>query len=129
MRGARVRARSIAIVLVVSAAVACSGSDATPGTGDGSSGDGGGGLPSTASLSIADLTFEPSTLPIAPGSTEITITNADTTNHTFTLDDGGIDQPVDGGQSVTVTVGGESGQTIGYHCEIHASMTGTLQVA
>jgi plastocyanin len=118
---------ALAIVVIVLSAAACSGDDSEPS--GGSDPGGGAGLPHTAALSIADLAFEPSTLPIAAGSTEITITNADTTNHTFTLDDGAVDQPVDAGQTEKVTIEGESGQTIGYHCEIHSTMTGTLQVA
>jgi plastocyanin len=127
MRGTRLRALgAAAFVVIVLTAPACGGGDSEPSGGD----DTGGGLvPDTAVLSIADLTFEPSTLPIAAGSTDITISNADTTNHTFTLDDGSVDQPVDAGQTVTVTVEGDSGTSITYHCEIHSTMTGTLQVA
>ncbi len=107
-------------------ASACGGGDDPPADG----GDTDGGLvPDTATLSIADLAFEPSTLPIAAGSTDITITNADTTNHTFTLDDGSVDQAVDAGETVTVTVEGDSGNSLPFHCEIHSTMTGTLQVA
>jgi plastocyanin len=129
MRATRVRNAGVAlaVVVIVLSAPACGGDDSEP---PGASDPGGGaGLPHTAALSIADLAFEPSTLPIAAGSTEITITNADTTNHTFTLDDGAVDQPVDAGQTEKVTVEAESGQTVGYHCEIHSTMTGTLQVA
>ncbi|HEY6568000.1 MAG TPA: cupredoxin domain-containing protein [Actinomycetota bacterium] len=116
----------VAIVVVVGTATACSGGDDTSADG----GDtGGAAVPETATLSIADLAFEPSTLPIAAGSTDITITNADTTNHTFTLDDGSVDQAVDAGETVTVTVEGDSGTSMPFHCEIHSAMTGTLQVA
>ena len=127
MRGTWLRAVGVVVVaMVVVGASACGGGDDAPADG----GDTGGGLtPDTAALSIADLTYEPSTLPIAAGSTDITITNADTTDHTFTLDDGSVDQAVDVGETVTVTVEGESGDSLPFHCEIHSSMTGTLQVA
>lgn len=126
MRGTRLRAMgAAAFVVILLTASACGGGDEPSGGEE----TGGGAVPDTATLSIADLAFEPSTLPIAAGSTDITITNADTTNHTFTLDDGSVDQPVDAGQTVTVTVEGDSGTSIAYHCEIHATMTGTLQVA
>jgi plastocyanin len=131
MRGTRLRTARVAIVamlmaLAIGASACGGGDDDAPADG----GDTGGGLvPDTATLSIADLAFEPSTLPIAAGSTDITITNADTTNHTFTLDDGSVDQAVDAGETVTVTVEGDSGTSLPFHCEIHATMTGTLQVA
>jgi plastocyanin len=132
MQGARFRTASaaaimtIALVGVLVVAGCSSSSDSEP---SGGSDTGGGVAPDTATLSIADLTFEPATLPIAAGSTDITIANADSTNHTFTLDDGSVSEPVDAGQTVTVTVEGESGASLPYHCEIHSSMSGTLQVA
>ena len=76
---------------------------------------------------IADLAFEPSTLTVASGSTTITVTNSDTVTHTFTLDDGSVDETIDPGQSVEVTVNITA--TTGFHCSIHTTMTGTLQVA
>ena len=74
-----------------------------------------------------DLTFEPTTITVAAGSTDIAITNADTIDHTFTLDDDTVDQAVAAGENVTVTV--DLSGSVGFHCEIHPAMTGTLQVA
>ena len=83
--------------------------------------------PGSAAINIADLTFEPTTITVAAGSTDIAITNADTVDHTFTLDNDTVDAAVSAGQNVTVTV--ELSESVGFHCEIHPSMTGTLQVA
>lgn len=83
--------------------------------------------PGSAAINIVDLTFEPTTITVAAGSTDIAITNADSTDHTFTLDDDTVNQPVVAGEKVTVTV--ELSASVGFHCEIHPSMTGTLQVA
>jgi plastocyanin len=83
--------------------------------------------PGSAAINIVDLAFEPATITVAPGQTEIAITNADTVDHTFTLDDGAVDQPISAGQNATVTV--DLSESMGFHCEIHPSMTGTLQVA
>ncbi|MGZ8619829.1 MAG: cupredoxin domain-containing protein [Actinomycetota bacterium] len=122
------RARRWLIAVVASAgllAVACSsGNDgSTTSTGGG----GGAVVPGTAKIGIADLAFEPSTLTVASGATTITVTNSDTVTHTFTLDDGSVDETIDPGQSVDVTVNITA--TTGFHCSIHTSMTGTLQVA
>ena len=84
-------------------------------------------VPGAAAIAIADLTFAPATLPVASGSTDITITNADSVDHTFTLDDMSVDETIAAGGSATVTV--ELTESSGFHCEIHSSMTGTLQVA
>ncbi len=83
--------------------------------------------PGSAAINIVDLTFEPTTITVAAGSTDIAITNADTVDHTFTLDDDTVDAAVSAGQNITVTV--ELSESVGFHCEIHPSMTGTLQVA
>lgn len=105
---------------------ACSGND--EGDGGAPADTGSGDLaPGTATLGIADLAFEPTTLSVASGSTDITITNSDSTDHTFTLDDGSVDQAVAAGETVTVTV--DLSSSTGFHCEIHPSMTGTLEVA
>jgi len=120
------RARRWLIAVVASAGLltaACSGGN------DGSTAPTSGGavVPGTAKIGIADLAFEPSTLTVASGETTITVTNSDTVTHTFTLDDGGVDETIDPGQSVDVTV--DITATAGFHCSIHTSMTGTLQVA
>ncbi|MDH5223742.1 MAG: cupredoxin domain-containing protein [Actinomycetota bacterium] len=83
--------------------------------------------PGSAAINIVDLTFEPTSITVAPGSTDIAITNADSVDHTFTLDDGSVDETVSAGSNVTVTV--DLTESVGFHCEIHPSMTGTLQVA
>ncbi|HEY8018266.1 MAG TPA: cupredoxin domain-containing protein [Actinomycetota bacterium] len=121
------RARRWLIAVVASVgllAAACSSGN------DGSTtptSSGGAVVPGTAKIGIADLAFEPSTLTVASGATTITVTNSDTVTHTFTLDDGSVDETIDPGQSVDVTVNITA--TTGFHCSIHTSMTGTLQVA
>jgi len=83
--------------------------------------------PGSAAINIVDLTFEPTTITVAAGSTDIAITNADAVDHTFTLDDDTVDAAVSAGQNITVTV--DLADSVGFHCELHRSMTGTLQVA
>jgi plastocyanin len=126
---ARIIAFSVSFLVLASVAAACSSDDSSGGDGTTTTTDAGTGdiVPGSAAISIVDLTFEPTTLSVASGSTEITITNADTVDHTFTLDDGSVDQEVAPGESATVSV--DLTASTGFHCEIHPSMTGTLQVA
>lgn len=53
-------------------------------------------------------------------------TNGDTANHTVTFDDGSCSTPVDAGQTVVVTY--TTPGTHAFHCSIHPSMTGTIEV-
>ncbi len=125
VRPAALFAALVALTLVVGACSSDSGggdSDATE-----AESEVGDLAPGSAAINIVDLTFEPTTITVAAGSTDIAITNADTVDHTFTLDNDTVDAAVSAGQNVTVTV--ELSESVGFHCEIHPSMTGTLQVA
>jgi len=114
---------ALSLVLLL---VACgsSGSDGEGGGGSDGGGGGGGGL----TLSIKDFAFDPDTLS-APGGQQamVTITNADSVTHSFTLDDGGVSKDVPAGQTVDVTVPFPASATAGFHCKFHPSMTGTLR--
>lgn len=114
----------LALSLVAAGCSSDSGDDPSPSATDAGSGE---LTPGSAAITIVDLTFEPTTLSVAGGSTDITITNADSVDHTFTLDDDSVDAAVSAGENVTVTV--DLSATLGFHCTIHPSMTGTLQVA
>ena len=83
---------------------------------------GGGGT----TITIAGFAFDPSTITVS-GPTEVTITNNDSTTHTFTLDDGSVDQTMDPGATETVTV--DVSASTGFHCKIHAQMTGQIEVS
>jgi plastocyanin len=126
MLGASVkRAALAAILLVTLVAASCSGDD---GNGGDTGGDNGGATGGGAtSITIADFAYDPSTLTVSSGTTEIEVTNEDDTDHTFTLDDDSVDQEIAAGESATVTV--DISETTGFHCTIHPDMTGTLEVA
>jgi plastocyanin len=75
---------------------------------------------------IKNLTFSPSQVQLKTGQT-ITIFNDDSVPHTFTADAGGFDSGIiSPGQSATVTITGTG--TVGYHCKIHTTMMGSIQI-
>ena len=127
--------RLVAGLFVLSLVVAaCSSDDDDGGTTDttggatgstaatGSTGGGGGGT----TITIAGFAFDPDTITVS-GPTEVTITNNDSTTHTFTLDDGSVDQTMDPGATETVTV--DVSASTGFHCNIHPQMTGQIEVS
>jgi plastocyanin len=115
----------LAGVAVVAAVLAgCGGDDGGEGTtGETATGATGGG---GTAITIQGFAFDPATLQVS-GETTLSISNEDGAAHTFTLDDGSVDQEIPAGESVEVTV--NVSESTGFHCEIHRSMTGTLEVA
>jgi plastocyanin len=124
--------RVLASVFVLSLLAACGGNDDGAATGDGGgatessspsaeTGGGGGG----ADLTIVDFAFSPKHLSVSDGDT-ITIQNIGDATHTFTTEDGSIDETVPSGEEIKVTIEGVSSQ--GFHCRFHSQMQGTLTV-
>jgi plastocyanin len=76
-------------------------------------------------VSIKNFSFSP--VPLNVGAAEtITITNNDSTDHTFTDDGGAFDTGhIAPGTSKTVTI--TKVGTYNYHCNIHPSMKGVIQ--
>ena len=91
-------------------------------TGSTETGSGGGGT----TITIAGFAFDPDTITVS-GPTEVTITNNDSATHTFTLDDGSVDETIEPGATETVTV--DVSASTGFHCNIHPQMTGQIEVA
>ena len=121
------RMRHLAALLLVLglAAAACSSNDSNGGDG-GSTGSGGG---EAVSMSIRDFAFDPSALTGSPGQTlEISVTNQDDAEHSFTLDDETVSQDIEGGESATVEVTLPDSGSVGWHCTYHPTMTGTITV-
>jgi plastocyanin len=81
-----------------------------------------------ADITISGSAFDPSTLESAAGDVSWTVSNEDGFAHTFTSDDLGFDESIDGGASATVNVALEAG-TYEFHCKIHPSMTGEITVS
>ena len=112
--------RTMVVVAATVALGACSGSDTSSpptdsGTGDGGPADG------VVTVTIAGFAFEPATVTLTEGDS-LTIRNEDTASHTFTMDDGSIDESLASGDQVEVTPSAAGA----FHCELHPSMTGTL---
>ena len=73
-----------------------------------------------------DLAFSPATLKVDAGAT-VTFENQDGTAHTFTADDGSFDAgTVQPDEEATHTF--DEAGSFSYHCEIHPSMKGTIDV-
>ena len=106
-------------------AASCGGDEETPPAGGGggseTASDGGGG----ADLTIVDFSFSPQDLSVTEGQT-ITVSNIGETSHTFTTDDGAIDETISPGDTVEITLTGVASG--GFHCRFHSQMTGNLTV-
>jgi plastocyanin len=122
--------RLVAGLFVLSLVVAACSSDddgGTTGTTGGATGateTGSGGGETT--ITIAGFVFDPDTITVS-GPTEVTVTNNDSATHTFTLDDGSVDETIEPGATKTVTV--DVSASTGFHCNIHPQMTGQIEVA
>ena len=123
--------RLVAGLFVLSLVVAACSSDDGGGTTDttggvtgttAETGSSGGGT----TITIAGFAFDPDTITVS-GPTEVTITNDDSATHTFTLDDGSVDETVEPGATKTVTV--DVSASTGFHCNIHPQMTGQIEVS
>ena len=118
--------RVVMVVTVASVLAACSSNDTsttsetTAPASDGGS-DAGGPTSGVATVTIAGFAFNPSDVTLPEGDT-LTVRNEDTATHTFTMDDGSIDETLEPGDQVEVTPGAEGG----FHCSIHPSMTGSI---
>jgi plastocyanin len=107
-------------------AASCGGDEEPTGGGGGggateSPTEGGGG----ADLTIVDFSFSPQDLSVTEGQT-ITVSNIGETSHTFTTDDGAVDETIGAGDTVEITLTGVT--TGGFHCRFHSQMTGNLTV-
>jgi plastocyanin len=77
-------------------------------------------------VTIQDFKFSPDAITVPVGAT-VTWTNADSTQHTVTADDGSFDSgPLDSGATFSQTFA--TAGTFTYHCNIHSNMTATVTV-
>lgn len=112
------------ILPVLLAALVAAGCGGGSDSGGGGTDDGGGAT--SDSLTMVDNEFQPSDLTVASGST-LTVSNDGQAPHTFTTEDGSIDQQVDAGTEASVDISLDAGD-YEFHCNFHPEMTGTLTV-
>jgi plastocyanin len=107
-----------AILLTAVVFISCSKSN--------SYGSGSSMAPATASVTIKNMAFNPSSLSVTAGST-VTWMNSDTTIHTVTADDGSFNS---GNIAIGATYSRvfSTAGTFSYHCTIHPEMTGKVVV-
>ena len=75
---------------------------------------------------IANFAFNPASMTIKAGAS-LTWTNADSTTHTVTADDGTFDSG-NVASGATFSHAFATAGTFAYHCNIHSSMKGTITV-
>ena len=88
---------------------------------------GGGGGATSAEIEAEDFAFSPDSVDLSAGSVTLKVSNKDSAEHTFTLDDGSSNTNLPAGSTETITL--DLTKTVGFHCTIHPSMTGTLNVS
>jgi plastocyanin len=85
------------------------------------------GASNAVEVSAANFAFSPPSVPVEPGAEiELTFTNEDTTQHSFTADDLGIDLVLDGGASDSTTFTAPDSGSVEFQCKFHQSMIGTI---
>jgi plastocyanin len=74
---------------------------------------------------MVDFGFSPTELSVTEGQT-ISVSNIGESSHTFTTDDGAVDETVGPGETVDIDLTGAASG--GFHCDFHSQMVGTLTV-
>jgi plastocyanin len=111
------RIRLLLVIIMCLGLLAACGSDSKKPSSGGSAGE---------TVTIKDIKFSPSSLTAKVGDT-ITVKNDDGIEHSFTADDGSFDTGKFSSGSKTVTV--DKSGSVAFHCQVHSSMKGTIQVA
>jgi plastocyanin len=116
----------IVLALVAALGAACGGNGDGGGAEEGGGVEGGGGGTATDTVTMVDNAFEPTDPSVEAGST-LTLTNDGEAAHTFTLNEGGIDEQVPPGSEASAEITLDPG-SYDFVCAFHPEMTGTLTV-
>lgn len=74
-----------------------------------------------------NFAFSPTSIPVEAGAeVELTFTNEDDTQHSFTAEDLGVDLVVEGGGSDSATFTAPESGEAAFVCKFHESMTGSI---
>ena len=123
------RSAIVVTVLMAFAAAACSDGEAEP-----TEGGGGAEVEScdspveTASITISDLTFDPACFKLPSGTTELSVSNQDSTDHTFTIPDVDLNEDIDPSEDAGVDVSALPEGVYAFRCSIHPQMTGVMTI-
>lgn len=124
--------RRFLLFVLFAALVACSSSStssstsSSSATGSSSGSSSSSGQATGATITIKGFAFSPTPLKAKAGDT-ITVTNLDNTNHSVTADDNSFDTNPFSSGSKTFTV--PTAGTFKFHCKIHSTMTGEIDVS
>ena len=82
---------------------------------------------SAIEVTAVNFAFSPASVPVEAGAEiELTFTNDDDAQHSFTADDLGVDLVVDGGSSDSVTFTAPDSGGVEFVCKFHEPMKGTI---
>ena len=116
----RVHGIVLALAAVALVTAACTSSSSTSSTSTSTS------TSTSAEIEAEDFAFSPDSVDVSAGTVTLKVSNKDSAEHTFTLDDGSSNTDLPAGSTKTITL--DLTETVGFHCTIHPSMTGTLNV-
>ena len=99
----RLQGTILAVVTLALVAAACSSNNAPSGSTGGTSSTSGGGASGTT-IVAQNFAFDPKSVNVSSGTVKLTVSNKDSTLHTFTLDDGSSSTNLQPGKTVTIFV-------------------------
>jgi plastocyanin len=82
---------------------------------------------SAIEVTAANFAFSPASVPVEAGAEiELTFTNDDDAQHSFTAEDLGVDLVVDGGSSDSATFTAPDSGSVEFVCKFHEPMKGSI---
>ncbi|MGH2817374.1 MAG: cupredoxin domain-containing protein [Actinomycetota bacterium] len=125
----KARRRLLPLLALLALILAACGDPSTDSSENGG-GEVAGGAAGDIELEASNFAFQPTELSVEPGaSTTLGFTNGDDVEHSFTSDDLGLDEAVEGGASATITIDApDKDGTHEFHCKFHPQMKGKIVV-
>jgi plastocyanin len=130
MKRTRIGVALCGLALVVAACGGSTGGASTPSTSPSApttNSSSSATAPKEAKIVIRGFAYSPTNLSVSVG-TKVTVTNEDSTTHTWTADDGQFDSG-DLGQGRSFSFTFAKAGSFGYHCSIHPFMKGVVNVS